>query len=132
MLEPLGGYLLLAYKLYQDGKTFQGAWNFGPFEGMNRKVETLIEEMAKHTPSPRYVFEKSQDQCEAHLLQLDISKALNQLHWRPVMDFGETVKRTVSGYLSDLAGNAALEDRLQTIRSYCKTAFNQKTPGLII
>ena len=132
VLEPLGGYLLLAYKLYQDGKTFQGAWNFGPLDGMNRKVETLIEEMAKQTPSPRYVFEKPQDQREAHLLQLDIAKALNQLHWRPVMDFAETVKCTVSGYLSDLAGNAALEDRLQTIRSYCKTALNQKTPGSII
>ena len=132
VLEPLGGYLLLAYKLYQDGKTFQGAWNFGPLEGMNRKVETLIEEMAKQTPNPRYVFEKPQDQHEAHSLQLDIAKAVNQLHWRPVMDFAETVKRTVSGYLSDLAGNAALEDRLQTIRSYSKTAQNRKTLGSII
>ena len=50
---------------------------------------------------------------------------LRLLNWMPVLDFKETIKYTVEGYLSDLAGNSAKDDRLKTIKSYTKVAHNR-------
>ena len=42
VLEPLGGYLLLAEKLTKVGDTFASAFNFGPSLEANRSVRELI------------------------------------------------------------------------------------------
>jgi CDP-glucose 4,6-dehydratase len=126
VLEPLSGYMDLASRLYSEDKTFQGGWNFGPLDEMSRTVGDLIENISKYDENANYVFGKTKHDLEANLLKLDISKAVSQLNWMPVLDFKETIKYTVEGYLSDLAGNSAEDNRLKTIRSYTKTAQNRK------
>lgn len=126
VLEPLSGYLLLASKLYNEGKIFQGGWNFGPLDSMNRTVGELIENIIMQDNASKYVFEKSNEKLESNLLKLDISKAVNQLNWKPVLDFKETVKITLDGYLSDLKGNSAIDERLKTIKSYKESAQTRK------
>ena len=126
VLEPLSGYMHLASELYNVGKTFQGGWNFGPRDTMNRTVAELIEEIVKHDSNTDVVYDNSEDNLEANLLKLDISKAVSQLNWMPVLDFEETVKVTAESYLSDLTGHSAEDNRLKTIRFYTETAQNRK------
>ena len=126
VLEPLSGYMHLASELYNVGKTFQGGWNFGPRDTMNRTVAELIEEIVKHDSNTDVVYGNSGDNLEANLLKLDISKAVSQLNWMPVLDFEETLKYTIEGYLSDLDGNSAIGDRLKTIESYTEAAKKPK------
>ena len=126
VLEPLSGYMDLASRLYSGDKSFQGGWNFGPLDEMSQTVGDLVENISKYDENTNYFFGKTKHDLEANLLKLDISKAVSQLHWMPVMDFKETIKYTVEGYLSDLAGNSAKDDRLKTIKSYTKVAHTQK------
>ena len=126
VLEPLSGYLDLAAKLYSNGKRFQGGWNFGPLDTMNRPVLKLVEEMAKHDNNRDYIIDNDGKGLEATLLKLDISKAITQLEWKPVLDFHNTVKLTVEGYLSDLAGNSSLKNRLESLEYYLKEASLKK------
>ena len=131
VLEPLSGYLFLAAKLYQDGEKFQGAWNFGPMDVMNRSVEDLIQELLKRDNTLEYTVQPNQDASESHLLKLDISKAVKLLGWMPVLDFEKTVELTSAGYLSDLAGNSGLQNRLDTLRHYTDLAKIKKLNWVI-
>ena len=126
VLEPLSGYMHLASELYNMGKTFQGGWNFGPLDEMNRTVAELIEKLGKLDNNTNIVYNNTEDNLEANLLKLDISKAVGQLNWMPVLNFKETVKYTLEGYLSDLDGNSAKDNRLKTIKSYTEAAKNRK------
>src|SRR5690606_23823649 len=51
VLEPLGGYMLWAAKLYNDGIAYSGALNFGPQANDHLKVfevvDVAIEKMKK-------------------------------------------------------------------------------------
>ena len=100
VLEPLSGYLTLGMKLFEKGKDFSGGWNFGPIGTTNQTVRTLVEKMIEFSGRGSYEAPEFDDKFhEAGLLNLDISKAMHFLKWKPVMSFDETVKMTVDGYL---------------------------------
>lgn len=100
VLEPLGGYLLLASKLWTDGAAFSGGWNFGPVETNCATVRELIESIIRITGTGGYeVPSTGKPPHEARLLKLDISKANALLKWRPVLNFEETVEVTAKGYI---------------------------------
>ena len=48
VLEPLGGYLLLAEKLILKGQSYATAFNFGPSLEANRTVRELVETVVTH------------------------------------------------------------------------------------
>ena len=124
VLEPLAGYLLLGKRLVEEGKAFQGAWNFGPpvdntntvERGARAVVDVWGEGSIECVPSGAF--------HESMLLQLDCTKARRQLGWRPVLDFAETMRLTTDWYKHQhdnrdtsmraysLAQLAAYEDRL--------------------
>lgn len=125
VLEPLGGYLLLAEKLLESRQRFAEGWNFGPLpqgvfavrkiadaffeyfrersEGVTRS-HPLAENSEGVTSSHpltitgwRDISDPDQPH-EAGLLMLDISKAMQLLGWKPVLDFNETVHFTADWY----------------------------------
>ena len=122
VLEPLSGYMHLASTLYKKGKLFQGGWNFGPMDIMNCSVSQLIEEISKYDENTKYTFIDNEKNLEAKLLKLDISKAINELKWKPVLNFENTVKLTVDGYIVDLLGESSIKNRIDTINEYTKRA----------
>jgi CDP-glucose 4,6-dehydratase len=122
VLEPLSGYMNLADQLYQNGKKFQGGWNFGPIDDTSHTVSELINEITINDKSVECIFDRMDNNNEAKLLQLDISKARQKLSWMPTLDFKETVKYTIKGYLSDLDGYSSYEDRIKTIETYTNRA----------
>jgi CDP-glucose 4,6-dehydratase len=100
VLEPLGGYLLLAEHLCNaaDPTEFASSFNFGPQLEANRSVRALVEEALGHWPG-RWVDQSDPAAPhEASLLNLVIDKAHHQLGWAPRWDFATTVEHTVSWY----------------------------------
>jgi CDP-glucose 4,6-dehydratase len=119
VLEPLSGYLSLGEALYLGGKSFSGGWNFGPEDTSNYSVKELIDEILLHDSRGGYIIPEDVVKLhEAVLLKLDISKAVNFLRWKPVLNFSETVLFTLEGYLKDLEGEDIYKCRLEQIESY--------------
>ncbi len=101
VLEPLGGYLLLGARLLEDSERYTGAWNFGPLMQDVYSVMQVVEKIidvakkgkSKDTSIPGQLH-------EANLLMLDISKAMHQLKWKPVLNFDDTIRLTTEWYMS--------------------------------
>jgi CDP-glucose 4,6-dehydratase len=107
VLEPLGGYLLLAERLSADS-SLADAFNFGPQLEANRSVRELVEHALSHWPGSSADQSDPQAPHEASLLNLVIDKAHHQLGWSPRWDFATTVERTVGWYrqVQEGAGSA--------------------------
>ena len=98
VLEPIGGYLLLGAKMFEDQK-FDEAWNFGPERSSIVSVEQLLHsiELVNGKSDWKDVSSASQ-RHEAQSLSLDISKARFSLGWRPAMTLKQTVYFTMEWY----------------------------------
>jgi CDP-glucose 4,6-dehydratase len=122
VLEPLSGYLSLAEKLWSDGKSFEGGWNFGPLAFEDHSVGDVVNEVKKIIPSIKIYTEKTSEKFhEATLLKLEITKAINRLKWKPKLNFEETIQYTINGYLEEFNSLNNLYDcRVKQIEAYCK------------
>jgi CDP-glucose 4,6-dehydratase len=121
VLEPVFGYMKLAEQLFHNGKSFSGGWNFGPSSYENYTVGDVVNEVEKIIPTLKIespvVTEKLH---EAGLLKLDITKAVNQLGWKPRLNFEETIKFTIDGYIEEFSIlNNIYDCRVKQIKSYC-------------
>lgn len=124
VLEPLGGYLLLAAGLFSDPSLATG-FNFGPGPDANRSVRELTLEMLKHREGTWSDASDPGALHEATLLNLSISKAEAALGWNPLWGFSKTVEKTVSWYrgVHD-ASVTPREMTLNQIREYDQQLFN--------
>lgn len=105
VLEPLGGYMALAERLFEDGATYAEAWNFGPREDDALPVETLINRLSAHLDGGiRYRVDSDPVLHEAMLLKLDWSKAAARLAWRPRISIDDTLQRIADWQNSLLSG----------------------------
>lgn len=105
VLEPIGGYLLLAARLLRSPKSFQGAYNFGPRPENARPVRDLVTGMIDAWGGGDWQ-DRSDPEAphEAHFLRLAIDKAADQLGWTPRWGFERTVAETVAWYHAHAAG----------------------------
>jgi CDP-glucose 4,6-dehydratase len=114
VLEPLGGYLILAAEIHdalyrgrQRDTTrlaeLCGSFNFGPALSSNRSVLELVHEVMKHWNGAWEDRSDPQAPHEAGRLNLTIDKAFHLLRWQPQWDFERTVRETVSWYQDALA-----------------------------
>jgi len=94
VLEPLGGYLRLAEKIWVDGGGGDcEAWNFGPAIEDARPVRWIVERLTHHWGSPiRWDLDRVSHPHEAGLLRLDSTKARVRLEWRPRWGLEEALK----------------------------------------
>ena len=95
VLEPLHGYLILAQQLYQHGRQFAGAWNFGPRPEDSRKVRELLNCVSRLVPGTAWKIATGAQPHEAHTLQLDSSKARAELSWSPRWSVTQALEQTV-------------------------------------
>jgi CDP-glucose 4,6-dehydratase len=104
VLEPLGGYLLLAERLVEsDG--FATAWNFGPDDDDAVPVAAVVELVLGLWGGGRW--EAAPDPTaphEAGLLRLDATRARERLGWRPALTLKEAAELTVDWYRAATAG----------------------------
>lgn len=97
VLEPLRGYLLLAYKQYHFPKKFAGAWNFGTKPNSLTDVKTIVKYIISFWGSGKMKIKKK-NYYEQENLQLNISKSQKKLSWSPTYNIKESVKMTVNWY----------------------------------
>ena len=68
VLEPLSGYLLLAYQLNKNHSSINGtSFNFGPSSDVIKSVEDLIDEMSKYWKGSSKELPKKQKISMNHL-----------------------------------------------------------------
>ncbi|MCB9284870.1 MAG: CDP-glucose 4,6-dehydratase [Lewinellaceae bacterium] len=99
VLEPLSGYLLLAAKLLEAPDRYASAWNFGPLPTQVYSVRQVVEAFLQHLGKGEWRDVSDPDQPhEAGLLMLEISKAIHELGWKPVLQFQEMIRLTADWY----------------------------------
>lgn len=114
VLEPLGGYLLLAARLSNAAgaklEELASGWNFGPKLDGTRTVRELATEIIAQWGSGR-IEERLDPNAphEASILRLSIEKAHAKLGWAPRWGFEEAVARTVEVYRAQASGASPAE-----------------------
>ena len=99
VLEPVGGYLKLASKLYSNPKDFSGSWNFGPSSHEVKNVLEVATFLFDRIGKGNIEIEESiMHPHEANLLQLNCEKANRLLNWYPRWDIGTTLENTAEWY----------------------------------
>ena len=99
VLEPLFGYLILAQRMWEEGKEFSEPWNFGPDETDCKSVKWILEKISKELDDGFSWKEDTRDNPhEAKMLKLDCNKAKKRLGWKTKLDVNETIEWTVNWY----------------------------------
>lgn len=138
VLEPLGGYLMLAERLYKETRRFSGSWNFGPNNDSVATVQAVVAMAAtmwakaaevSHAPLapipaeptstiPRWEIEQGAKLHEASVLLLDSTKSQRHLGWKPLFSLEEAVGRVVAFTQAWLAGKPMQDYCLREIAHY--------------
>ena len=125
VLEPLGGYLVLAQRLVEQGAAFAEAWNFGPDDADSVKVSALVEKLlALWGEGARWALHPNaaSQPYEAHYLKLDCTKAATRLGWHPRWTLDETLASIVAFGKAWRAGDNVKQTALAQIEEYsCPT-----------
>ncbi len=98
VLDTLGGYLLLAMRLIEDGQKFSGAWNFGPPVDNTNTVERGAREIISNWGYGELEFVPDALFAESASLQLDCTKARERLKWHTILDFSRSMASTTAWY----------------------------------
>ena len=121
VLEPLSGYLLLAFKLYSNPSKFSGSWNFGPTTYRTATVEELAKSIVTDFKKGSIIEKSDINQPhEAGLLQLNCDKAHQELNWKSTWDLEKTFKVTADWYKRVLAGENVENVTKEQINEYFK------------
>ena len=119
VLEPLSGYLVLAQRLWQDGKSFAEGWNFGPKDDDCQPVQWILDKMVHFWgDGAHYEIDKSEQPHEANFLKLDCSKAAMRLKWHPKWRLQQTLEQIVHWHRAWLEGADMQVKCLQEIEKY--------------
>ena len=96
VLEPLGGYLKLAQKLYEGNISFAEGWNFGPSNEDAKPVQWIVEQLTQQWgDGASWKLDDADHPHEAHHLKLDCSKAKLRLDWQPCLSLVRTLEMIV-------------------------------------
>jgi CDP-glucose 4,6-dehydratase len=123
VLEPLAGYLLLGQKLLEGKREFADACNFGPDAESNRTVGEVLRRLQTSWPGMSWELRAEPQPHEAHLLQLDSTKARLRLQWRPVWNLDQGLAATAEWYRSQIETGEVLTRR--QLDAYCAAAARE-------
>lgn len=97
VLEPLKGYLILAFKQYMEPLKYSGAWNFGTKPNSLTNVKTIVNYIIKFWGKGKIKIEKN-NFYEQKNLQLNINKSKKFLQWQPTYNIKNSIKMTIDWY----------------------------------
>jgi CDP-glucose 4,6-dehydratase len=97
VLEPIFGYLILAYNLKINQKISHESYNFGPSKKSPYTVEDVLKYL-KEFWNVKFIKQKKNKIKESGLLHLNSTKALKMLKWKTHLSFEETLSYTVDWY----------------------------------
>lgn len=119
VLEPLGGYLVLAQKMFETQSAELDNFNFGPYEDDAQNVEFIVQQLlTKWGDSASYEVVPS-DITEATYLKLDCSKAKAILNWKSKLTLNQCIDLIIDWNKKTLANPAAVREvTVQQIQHY--------------
>jgi CDP-glucose 4,6-dehydratase len=124
VMDPLIGYLALCEALYAAPE-FAESWNFGPSAGNNITVAQVTGALAKNWgPDAKWEIRRNDDFHEAAILQLDCSKTVSRLKWRPLIDYDTALALTVDWYRAFKEGRDMRKFTLDQIDKIASNAQN--------
>ncbi len=118
VLEPLGGYLMLAEALFNDPVRRAGAWNFGPTDDDARSVRRVLDHLTACLPGARWEAVGGEHLREAGYLKLDSSKARNELGWRPAWNLEQALSMTAAWHEAWRGGRDMAQVCVEQIEAY--------------
>ena len=99
VLEPLGGYLLLAQRMWEHPAEYCEGWNFGPEQDSVLTVWEVASAIVKEYGRGELRDVSNPNALhEAQLLMLDIGKVKARLGWRPRLTAADSIALTVDWY----------------------------------
>lgn len=129
VLEPLGGYLLLAQKLYEGHREFADGWNFGPHDADAKPVSWIAGRLTEYwgAGAAWQLDQGGGHPHEAAYLKLDCSKARQQLGWSPRWSLDEALHKIVAWYQAWQAGRNMHEFSMLQIHDYLAALPSEQT-----
>ncbi len=118
VLDLLNGYLVLAQKLYEDGKHYSGVYNFGPAREELYTVSDVADMICGNA-----IRGKKQDYYEAGLLYINSDKSYEKLGWRALFNIYDGIEETNKAYRAYFRkGNtdSLYEDRIKAFEEKMK------------
>ena len=101
VLEPLNGYLRLAYMLNKNNNLNGQSFNFGPNKKNNFTVLDLTKELSKpFKKKNQWITKNFKKFHETKLLRLNSSKSEKLLKWKPILNFKDTAEYTAQWYIN--------------------------------
>ena len=99
VLDALNGYLILAEKMWKNGRDFSEAWNFGPKENDCKTVQWVLENMSGKWDN-LFSWKKNlgNNPHESKILKLNCTKANKRLGWETKLTIDETIQWTIDWY----------------------------------
>ena len=100
VLEPLGGYLLLSSKMFQESIGTGESFNFGPSSETNLTVIDVVKKLSSfwEGQSSYEIINKKSINKESKLLKLSCDKANLNLGWFPKISVNEAIEMTSIWY----------------------------------
>lgn len=106
VLDPIGGYLHLGTRMFDDPIKYSDSWNFGPFSEDNLTVADLVKKSISMWGKGNYDVPFLENQLhEAGLLKLDINKSIFELGWQPKYNTTKSINLTLEWYKSFFNSN---------------------------
>ncbi len=118
VLEPVGGYLLLAEKLWDEGERFAEAWNFGPLGDSASVVDVVEQVIHLWGEGPAWVQDAKHFPHETTSLKLDCNKAVKHLGWKPRWELRQALEATVEWYKAYLRGDNVRDICFDQLEAY--------------
>jgi CDP-glucose 4,6-dehydratase len=129
VLEPLSGYLILAQALFEGGKEFAGAWNFGPVDQDAKTVESLVGCMCElwGTGATWHVADaEGLQHHEARYLKLDASKARHFIGWSPRWRLEQALIATIEWHRVWTSRGDCKSLMLEQIKNYLQSSVDER------
>lgn len=109
VLEPLNGYLMLAYHLHKMPEKYSGPWNFGTERNTITSVEQIIEKIIFYWGKGKFKKTNKKKFYEQTNLQLNIEKSKTKLRWKPRLSIDECISITVDWYKQVINNDKSVE-----------------------